>query len=125
MDRLDLVALRRPVEVVLPDGSVHTIAPFRGPGIALLRQWEREEDPLIRAGCLSELLQLALPTATEEQLDDTGPEDWSRIVASAAGKAEIVEAVLKNVPSGGVPETPPPSSAVSNTTTTSPASSPA
>jgi hypothetical protein len=123
-DTLDLVALRRPVTVVLPSGVRVPVAPYRGHGIALLRQYRQETDTLLRAAQLTELLHLAIPTATDEDLDDTGPEDWGRIVASAAGKLELVEIALKNGLSDGVPEPAPSPSTDSTTTTTSPARSP-
>ena len=125
-DELDLVALRRQVTIVLPSGVRVPVAPYRGPGVALLRQYRKETDPLIRAAQLTELLHMAIPTATDEDLDDTGPEDWSRIVAVAAGKIELVEIALKNGLSDGVPEPiPVPSpSTDSITTTISPARSP-
>ncbi len=124
-DELDLVALRRPQTIKLPSGARVPVAPYRGPGVALLRQYRKETDPLLRAAQLTELLHLAIPTATDEDLDDTGPEDWSRIVAAAAGKLELVEIALKNGLSDGVPEQEAPSpSTGSITTTTSPALSP-
>jgi len=125
-DELDLVALRRPRTIRLPSGARVPVAFYEGPGVALLRQYRKETDPLIRAAQLTELLHMAIPTATDEDLDDTGPEDWSRIVAVAAGKIELVEIALKNGLSDGVPElVPVPSpSTDSITTTTSPARSP-
>jgi hypothetical protein len=119
-DTLDLVALRRPVTIILPSGVKVPVAPYRGPGVALLRQYRKEKDPLLRAAQLAELLRLAIPTATDDDLDDTGPDDWSRIVAAAAGKLELVEIALKNGLSDGVPEPVPSLSTDSITTTTSP-----
>jgi hypothetical protein len=124
-EAIDLVALRRPVSITLPCEKTVPVAPYRGHGIALLRQYRKETDPLLRGAQLAELIKLALPTATEEDLDDTGPEDWARIVAAAAGKAELMEIALGNVLSvGDVPESPT-SSSDSATTTSSPASVPA
>ena len=120
-DTLDLVALRRPRTIKFPSGNVVPVESYRGHGVALLRQYRAETDPLIRGAQLEELLRLAVPTASEEDLGDTGPEDWSRIVALAAGKIELVEIALKNGLSDGVPEPAPSRSTDSITTTTSPA----
>ena len=78
-DTLDLVALRRPRTIKFPSGNVVPVESYRGHGVALLRQYRAETDPLIRGAQLEELLRLAVPTASEEDLGDTGPEDWSRI----------------------------------------------
>lgn len=122
-DVLNLAALRRRITIELPDGSVHAIAPYTGEAITLLRQYREEGDAAVRATTLADLVRRALPTATEDQLDDTAPEDWARIVGAARGYSDIVELALGNAGSDGELLTPSPS-ADSNTTTLSPPLSP-
>jgi hypothetical protein len=93
--------------------------------VALFRQWRDETDPLVRAVQLAELLKLALPGLTDDDMEDTGPEDWTRIVGAATGKMALVEMALKNGLSDGVEEAPSLISEDSTTTTTSQPSSPA
>lgn len=122
-DVLDLPKLRRKVSVKLPVGLTFTVAPFEALGIATLRAYEAESDPDRKGALLVELVLMALPGATNDDLDGTGPEDWSQIVAAAQGRALLVEAALGNGPGAG--EAAPANDTQDSTTTTpSPASSP-
>lgn len=104
--RVDLVALRRPVEYQFPNEKWFRIAPFRGPGKALLAEWQRNPT---NAALLVELLRMAVPTATDEDFDSLSvDEDIPRVIAAADGKAALIEAALKNVPSGDAFQVPPP-----------------
>jgi hypothetical protein len=112
--RVDLVALRRPVEYQFPNERWFRIAPFRGPGKALLAAWQREPQ---NGQLLIELLRMAVPTATDEDFDTLSvDEDIPRVIAAADGKAALVEAALKNGPSGGVFQMPSPTLPSSPTT---------
>jgi hypothetical protein len=97
--RVDLVTLRRPVEVQFPNEKWFRIEPFRAHGKALQRAWEA--DPT-NADLLVELLKLAAPDATDEDLATLSvDEDIPRVLAHADGKAALMEAYLKNELSGG------------------------
>jgi hypothetical protein len=118
--RVDLVALRRPVEYQFPNEKWFRIVPFRGPGKALLAEWQR--DPT-NGGLLMELLRMAAPDATDADFDSLSvDEDVPRVIAAADGKAALVEAALKNAVSDGARRVPSPTPP-SVTTTNSPASS--
>lgn len=118
--RVDLVALRRPVEYQFPNEKWFRIAPFRGPGKALLAAWQREPN---NGGLLMELLRMAVPDATDEDFDSLSvDEDIPRVIAAADGKAALVEMALKNGPSDGVSRMPSPT-LPSNPTTSPPTSS--
>lgn len=123
--QVDLVALRRPVRHQFPvvcEPSVRgvcadcsaephdrwfQIVPFRGPGKALLRQWEQDPG---NAALLMELLHMAVPSATDTDFDALSlDEDVPRVIAAADGKAALVEFALKNGNSGGVLVAPSPS----------------
>lgn len=117
-DRIDLVALRRAITVVFPSGAEFEVAPFRLEGVRLLRQWQAQPDQL---ETLLQLLRLAVPSATEEDLNDLSvEEDVPRILAAATGKIQLMEAALKNGLSGAAPvEVAPPTPPSTPTTTTS------
>lgn len=116
--RIPLLELRRPVEVQLPSGAWHRVQPFSAESLPLLRQYRIETEEVLRAMLLPELLAAALPTATPDELVDTSPEDWARILGAATGKADLMEDILKNGVSGGVDLAPPPTPPSSPTTTT-------
>lgn len=123
--RVDLVALRRPVEVQFPDGQWFPVEPFRGPGKALLRRWQDEPT---NGALLMELLHMAVPGATDADFDTLSvDEDVPRVIATADGKAALIELARKNGLSGGarkVPSPPPSTTPHSNPTTTSPTPAP-
>lgn len=121
---MDLVALRRKVEVQFPNDRWHTVEPFRGHGKALLRSFQ--EDPS-QLDVLLELLRLAVPSASDEEIDMLSHgEDIPRIIATADGKAALVEEFLKNAGSdvGEVPTSPIPPSPPTTTSSTSSDTSP-
>lgn len=113
--RVDLVALRRPVEYQFPNEKWFRVEPFRGPGKALLAEWQRDPN---NGQLLMELLRMAVPTATDDDFDSLSvDEDIPRVIAAADGKAALVEAALKNVPSDGAFRVPSPTRPSSPTTT--------
>lgn len=104
--RVDLVTLRRPVEVRFPNEKWYRVEPFRAHGKALLRAWEA--DPA-NSDLLVELLKLAAPDATDEDLASLSvDEDIPRLLSHADGKAALMEAYLKNELSGGARPAPSP-----------------
>lgn len=114
---MDLVSLRRKVEVQFPDDTWHLVEPLRGHGKALLRSFQLDPQ---NAEILLELLRLAVPDATDAQFDLLSPdEDVPRILAAADGKSALVEAFLKNVESDGAALGPSPTQLSSPTTSSS------
>jgi hypothetical protein len=120
--RVDLVALRRPVEYQFPNEKWFRVEPFRGPGKALLARWK--EDPG-NGELLMDLLRMAVPTATDADFDELSvDEDIPRIIAAADGKAALVEIALKNGVSGVALKVPPPPKSSPPSTPTTPSPTP-
>lgn len=119
--RVDLVALRRPIEYQFPNEKVFRIEPFRAHGKALLRAFR--ENPEGNLGLVLELLRLAVPGATDEDFDElSADEDVWRVLAAADGKAAQMEEFLKNGLSDGVlraPSPTPPSAPTTSSSTSS------
>jgi hypothetical protein len=117
-EKLDLVALRRPVAVVFPNGTEHAVAPFRLDGHLLLKRFQVTPDD---AALLMDLLRLAVPDATDEDFNTLSlDEDVPRVLGVASGKIALVEAALKNGLSGaGAEEAPSPPSSLTTVTSTS------
>ena len=96
---LDLVALRRPCFVILPGtGRRVAVRFFRLEQKQLYRQLlaDRHNLPL-----LVELLRAAVPDIADDELNELTDEDIVRIIATADGKAAMIEDAIKNLPSDG------------------------
>ena len=95
VDKLALVGARRDVVATFPDGKEFAVQRFALGGARLYDKWllNPNDDAL-----LIELLQLAVPDATEADLNTLSvEEDIPRILAAALGKTRQLEAALKNV----------------------------
>lgn len=100
---IDLVALRRRYSFLFPNGSRHVVEPFRGPGQALLLKYRETPSDNIRERFLlaKQLMEAAVPTASQDDLDSLAIEDWAHIIAAANGATAMLEDVRKNEFSDG------------------------